>query len=272
MNLRALCDVTEQFFVSLQTQGLPQKCFPSGCPIPLFPTVTPWTSREVRDRIISFGWTPADQTLLLERCQKAQVLYFGWITWDVPKLHWAFCSKHLEIFKTQEKPPTSKQPQNLGSPNAYLPPYLVLRTDGTWSLDFEPDSDVTIDILPTLSPTSGKAQRLILSTCLKPIEVKQIFRYRCGKYVYGCCWTRALNALTVCHLMLLANNMLHFGSAKNNNKIVVLQCSCHNWMTLCCDSAQFHEPGNTTYILKVSPWFPDVFKSLGLKAFRDGIF
>lgn len=144
---------------------------------------------------------------------------------------------------------------------------------GVWKdLDLESGSGVTIDILPTQSPTSGKAQRLILSTCLKPIEVKQIFRYRCGKYVYGCCWTRALNALTVCHLMLLANNMLHFGSAKNNNKTVVLQFSWHNWMILCCDAAQLREPGNTTYILKVSPWFPGVLKSLGLKAFRNGIF
>lgn len=158
--------------------------------------------------------------------------------WEVPKgtstlfrVDYLRCSKIawglfvLNIWKSvkHKKTPNLKTTSKSGfcqCMSTSLP--LVLCTDGTWSLDFEPDSDVTMDILPTQSPTSGKAQRLILSTCLKPIEVEQIFRYRCGKHVYGCCWTRALNALTVCHLMLLANNTLHFGSAKNNNKIVVL--------------------------------------------------
>lgn len=71
--------------------------------------------------------------------------------------------------------------------------------------------------------------------------------------------------------MLLANNMLHFGSAKNNNKTVffcnfpaIIEWSCVVILPKFC------EPGNTTYILEVSSCFPGVLESLGWKAFRDG--
>lgn len=43
-------------------------------------------------------------------------------------------------------------------------------------------------------------------------------------------------------------------------------------MILCCDSVQLCEPGDTIYILEVSPWSPGVLKSFGLKAVRYGKF
>lgn len=67
--------------------------------------------------------------------------------------------------------------------------------------------------------------------------------------------------------MLLANNTLHFGSVKNNNEIVVLCSSCHDWMILLCDSSQPCKPCNTAYILAASHWSPGVPKSVGIRAF-----
>lgn len=128
---------------------------------------------------------------------------------------------------------------------------------GDWAdLDFEYRRADSRDTLPTRSPMSGKAWRLILSTCLKHTEVKQVFQYRCREYVYGCCWLRALNALIVCHSMLLASDTLHLGSFRNNNEIVALNSSCHNGMILWGDSAQLCKPGSTTYILEVFHWSP----------------
>lgn len=148
---------------------------------------------------------------------------------------------------------------------------------GGWEdLDFEHGHADSRGTLPTQSPISGKAWRLILSKCLKHTEVKQVFKYRCQKYVYGCCWLKALNALTVCHLMLLANDTLHLGFVRNNNEIVVLNFSCHNGMILCSDSAQLCEPGSTTYISEAFHWSPGVLKSAfrmksgTLEFLRDG--
>lgn len=68
--------------------------------------------------------------------------------------------------------------------------------------------------------------------------------------------------------MLLANNMLHFGSVKISNEIVVLYSSCHNFMMLYFDFTQLHQPHDTTYILEASHWSPGVLRSVALGAFR----
>lgn len=57
---------------------------------------------------------------------------------------------------------------------------------GVWKdLGLEPDSDVKIDILPTESPTSGKAQRLILSICLNLLKSNRYLDTDVGNMFMG---------------------------------------------------------------------------------------
>lgn len=57
---------------------------------------------------------------------------------------------------------------------------------GVWKdLGLEPDSDVKIDILPPQSPTSGKAQRLILSICLNLLKSNRYLDTDVGNMFMG---------------------------------------------------------------------------------------